>query len=220
MERYRSQACSLPWWQESERALVEHLPDRVNRFLDLGTGDGRLIDLVRRARPGAAAVGLDFSQPMLAAATARLAAAREVELVEHDLGEHLPPLPSFDLVVSAFAIHHLDDERKRSLYAEVLGLLRPGGQFLNLEHVASASEQLHRDFLAAIGEQPEDEDPSDRLVPAWAQVRWLSELGFVDADCHWKWRELALVGGRRPGATARAGGARSAFERGLKKRGD
>ena len=198
VERYRSQACSLPWWQESERALVEHLPDRVNRFLDLGTGDGRLIDLVRRARPGATAVGLDFSPPMLAAAMRRRAGDAEVELIDHDLAEDLPPLGPFDLVVSAFAIHHLDDERKRSLYAEVLGLLRPGGQFLNLEHVASASERLHRVFLATIGDRPEDEDPSDRLVPAWTQVQWLAELGFVDADCHWKWRELALIGGRRP----------------------
>ncbi len=77
-------------------------------------------------------------------------------------------------------------------------LLRPGGPFLNLEHVASATTGLHAAFMAAIGEGPQDEDPSDRLVPAWTQAAWLAEIGFEDADCHWKWRELALVGGRRP----------------------
>ena len=198
VERYRSESRSLPWWAESERALVEQLPARVERFLDVGTGDGRLIDLVRAERPGAEAVGLDFSPPMLAAAADRFADDAAVELIEHDLGEPLPPLPTFDLVVSGFVIHHLDDERKRALYAEVLGRLRPGGRFLNLEHVASGSERLHREFLDAIGERPGDEDPSDRLVPAWTQVRWLAELGFADADCYWKWRELALIGGRRP----------------------
>ena len=81
----------------------------------------------------------------------------------------------------------------------MLGLLRPGGAFLNLEHVASASARLHAAFMAPIGEGTEDEDPSDRLVPAWTQAAWLGELGFEDADCRWKWRELALVGGRRPG---------------------
>src|SRR3712207_7036383 len=50
----------------------------------------------------------------------------------------------------------------------------PGGRFLNLEHVASASARLHAEFLAAIREGPDDEDPSDRLVPAWTQVRWLA----------------------------------------------
>jgi SAM-dependent methyltransferase len=198
VERYRSESRSLPWWAESERVLVEELPARVERFLDVGTGDGRLIDLVRAERPGAEAVGLDFSPPMLAAAADCFADDAAVELIEHDLREPLPALPAFDLVVSGFAIHHLDDARKRALYAEVLELLRPGGRFLNLEHVASGSERLHREFLDAIGERPGDEDPSDRLVPAWKQVQWLTELGFADADCYWKWRELALIGGRRP----------------------
>jgi hypothetical protein len=31
----------------------------------------------------------------------------------------------------------------------------------------------------------------------WAQVRWLGEIGFEGADCRWKWREFALLGGSR-----------------------
>ncbi len=196
--RYLSQAAAIPWWDESERALVEHLPARVDRFLDVGTGDGRLIALVRAARPGAGAVGLDFSPPMLAAARERFAGQEGVALVTHDLALPLPELGSFDLVVSAFAIHHLPDARKRGLYRELHGLLRPGGALLNLEHVPSATPALHAEFLAAIGDTPDDEDPSDRPVAPWIQARWLAEIGFADADCHWKWRELALIGGRRP----------------------
>ena len=195
--RYLSRYADQHWWRDSERALLEHVPGRVARFLDLGTGDGRLIDLVRRARPDAAAVGLDFSPPMLAAARERFAGVHDVDLIAHDLTRALPPLGPFDLVVSALAIHHLEDARKRSLYGEVHALLRPGGQFLNLEHVASATPRLHEEFLGRIGESPDDEDPSDRLAPASRQVEWLSDLGFADADCHWKWRELALIGGRR-----------------------
>lgn len=51
----------MPWWAESERALLHLLPTTVTRVLDIGTGDGRLIDLVRRARPVVAAIGLDLS---------------------------------------------------------------------------------------------------------------------------------------------------------------
>lgn len=205
--RYLDGRAAIPWWAESERALAEHLPGRVGRFLDLGTGDGRLIELVRRGHPDAEAVGLDHSPPMLDAAARRLGAGR-VELVRHDMALPLPALGAFDLVVSAFAIHHLDHERVRALYAEVLALLRPGGGFLNLEHVASATPRLHAEFLAAIGEDPCDEDPSDRLAPAWTLVSWLDRAGFADADCHWKWREIALIGGRRPRSACASRGAR------------
>ena len=135
---------------------------------------------------------------MLAAARERFDGRADVELVVHDLADPLPPLGGFDLVVSGFAVHHLEDARKRGPFGEVLAILHPGGRFLNLEHVASASGRLHAAFMAAIGERPEDEDPSDRLVPAWTQAARLAELGFEDADCHWTWRDLALVGGRRP----------------------
>ena len=96
-------------------------------------------------------MGLDFSEPMLKAARKRFADARRVELVEHNLAEPLPTLGRFDAVVSSFAIHHLEHERKRRLYGEVFDLLEPGGVFANLEHVASPTHRLHSAFFAAIG---------------------------------------------------------------------
>jgi tRNA (cmo5U34)-methyltransferase len=198
--RYLARADAYPRRAEGEGALLEQVPGDARRILDLGTGDGRLLSLLSHDRPGIVGVGLDFSEPMLQAAHERFADERRITLINHDLAEPLPgeALGRFDVVVSSFAIHHLEHERKRSLYSEVFDLLEPGGVFANLEHVASPTERLHIAFFAAIGEPLEDADPSDRLLGVETQLGWLRELGFDDVDCYWKWLEMALLVGVKP----------------------
>jgi SAM-dependent methyltransferase len=160
--------------------------------LDLGCGDGRLAALVLDDRPSVeAAVAVDRSEVMLAHARERFVDDDRVEVRAWDLDDPIGPLGRFDVVVSGFAIHHLDDERKRALFAEIAAQLEPGGAFLNLEVVASGSERRHADFLTAIGRTADD--PEDRLVSVEDQVRWMTGAGLVDADCLWRWRGFALL---------------------------
>jgi len=195
---YLEHAAGFQRRAEGESVLLEAVPPEARRVLDLGTGDGHLLAFLRSHCPAMTGVGLDFSAEMLARARKRLEGAEWAELVEHDLDRPLPPLGRFDAVVSSLAIHHLEHERKRSLYAEAFELLEPGGVFANFEHVASPTERLHRDFFAAIGEPIENEDPSDRTLDVESQLTWLREIGFGDVECYWKWREVALLVGVKP----------------------
>jgi tRNA (cmo5U34)-methyltransferase len=180
--------------------LVELLPSRVERVLDLGTGDGSTLALVLAAHPWATGVGLDFGDEMLRRARERFADHPRVAVVRHDLSESLPEdVDDFDLVVSSFAIHHLDPARQRALYGEVFERLRPGGRFVNAEHVASPTDALHHEFLAALGRRPDEDDPSNQLVATEAHLAWLRACGFANVECFWKWRELAVVAGTKPG---------------------
>ena len=188
----------VPHRTEGEAVLLEFLPARTGRILDLGCGDGRLAALALLARPGADAVCVDFSPAMLDACRERFAGDGRVTVVGHDLSEPIPDLGPFDVVVSSFAIHHLEHDRKHELYREVFALLPPGGVFLNLEHVTPATERLHSRFLTALGITPDEEDPSNILLDVGTQLAWLREIGFADVDCHWKWLELALIGGAVP----------------------
>jgi len=198
VSRYLARADGFPHRLEGERVLLEQVPRDARRVLDLGTGDGRLLAMLAADRPALRGVGLDFSGVMLTAARERFAGDARFELVEHDLSAPLPDLGQFDAVVSSMAIHHLEDDRKRTLYAELPGLLEPGGVFANFEHVAAPSERLHAAFYAAIDEPLEHEDPSDRLRDVESQLTWLREAGLVDVDCYWKWLEMALLIGVRP----------------------
>lgn len=193
---YLQRADSIPHRTEGEATLLECLPNKIRRVLDLGSGDGRLLKLVKLARPEAHAVALDFSPTMLQRLRERFGKDPQIKIVEHDLQNILPEMGKFDAVVSSFAIHHLPHPRKRELYAEIYSALNPGGIFCHLEHVASATESLHRQFLQSIGWP--DEDPSNKLLDLHQQLVWLREIGFQEVDCLWKWRELALMVGRTP----------------------
>jgi SAM-dependent methyltransferase len=202
VHRYLERADEYPRRAEGERVLLEHIPRDTRRILDLGTGDGRLLALLRADRGQMRGVGLDFSELMLEAARRRFGDDERIELVEHDLTVPLPAIGRFDAVVSSMAIHHLEHPRKRSLYGEVFDLLEPGGVFANFEHVASPSHRMHVAFFEAIGEPLEHDDPSDRLLDVESQLAWLRELGFDDVDCYWKWLEMALLIGVKPAERA------------------
>lgn len=190
---------SLPHRVDALEVLCELLPERVERVLDLGTGDGITLGLVLAARPDATGVGLDFGDEMLRRARDRFGDDARFAFDRHDLDEPLPAgLGHFDVVASSFAIHHCAPARQRALYAEVFEILRPGGLFVNAEHVASPTAELHEDFLAALRVAPADDDPSNQLVAVAQHLTWLNEIGFRNADCFWKWRELAVVAGTRP----------------------
>jgi len=195
---YLAKADTVPQRTQGESVLLEQVPKTVGRILDLGTGDGRLVGLLKIDRPQVQSVAIDFSPTMLAAVRQRFADDPTVEIIAHNLDETLPSLGQFDAVVSSFAIHHLTHDRKRSLYEEIFSLLVPGGIFCNLEHVASPTQNLHDRFRQAIGIADEPDDPSNILLDVETQLKWLREIGFTDVDCYWKWLELALLIGVKP----------------------
>jgi SAM-dependent methyltransferase len=132
----------------------------------------------------------------------------------------------FDVVVSGFAIHHQADGRKKALYAEIHGILAPGGVFLNLEHVASATRageelfdglfvdhliRFHKSAQSGATRQEIEATYYNRpdkkeniLAPLDAQCEWLRQTGFQDVDCFFKVFELALFGGRKASNSALA----------------
>ena len=197
VDEYVGRIHTVPQRRAGEAVLAEIMPPAPRRALDLGCGDGPLTRVILDARPGITEIiAVDASPPMLERIRARFTDEPRVRVEERDLREPIAALGAFDLVVSGFAIHHLDDDRKQSLLGEIAAMLRPGGMYANLEIVASPTPELHAAFRAAIGRG--GDDPEDRLVSVETQLAWMRAAGLEQVDCIWKWRGFALLVGDAP----------------------
>ncbi len=195
MDHYLTRIGRIAPRAAGEEVLVSMLPESPRTVLDLGCGDGRLAALVLENRSSIeSVVAVDSSPAMLSHARNRFDGDHRVQLREWNLEESITPLGSFDVVVAGFSIHHVEDQRKREIFSEVAGQLTHDGLFANLEVVASATPELHRQFLDLIGRA--DDDPEDRLAPVDSQLNWMREAGLSQVDCIWRWRGFALLVGR------------------------
>ena len=196
---YLQRIDKIPHRTEGESTLIDFIPDNAKTVPDLGTGDGRLIKIIKNKIPNSRFVGLDFSPYMLNKLRSELNEDSSVIIFQHDMNKSLPlKLGRFDVVVSSLAIHHLTDGRKKNLYSEVFTILRPGGVFCNLDHVASDSYKLRMQFKRAMGKRLRCKEHETRLTKVDKQIGWFKHIGFTNVDCYWRWLEFALLIGYKP----------------------
>lgn len=174
----------IPTYDVLQGRLAEATADvDARRILDLGCGTGETARHVLGVHPTARLVGLDSSEAMLRHAR------RTIPTGRFDTGRLEDPLPAgdFDLVVSAFAIHHLPGPGKADLYRRIARALRPGGRFVWCDVVVADATVL----------RPVPIEPGvDLPDPLPAQLRWLEDAGFEVAVVH-AVDDLAIVAGDR-----------------------
>jgi demethylmenaquinone methyltransferase/2-methoxy-6-polyprenyl-1,4-benzoquinol methylase/ArsR family transcriptional regulator len=128
-----------------EAALLSMIGDRpYGDLLDLGTGTGRMLELL--APRAARAVGVDQSAAMLSLARSHVdqAGLRHVSLRQGDIYAAPVERDSFDLVVIHQVLHFLDDPARA--LAEAARALRPGGRLAVVDFDAHEQEFLRADF--------------------------------------------------------------------------
>ena len=219
---------SVPKRDEQLGLLVDLLPwpaDAPLRVLDIGAGFGAITEQFLTRYPHSSVTYLDGSAEMMKLARERL--AKYGERVSLHLGDLAYPSwneqlsGGYDAAVSGLAIHHISDERKRALYAEVFAMLKPGGMFLNDDSILTPPpwqprfeylryryiqerEQALRGVTRSIEEiAAERKARSGRhqsyKAPVRDQLEWLAAAGFESVDCFWKYLDHAIFGGIKAG---------------------
>lgn len=123
-----------------EAALLRLLPaGRLGRILDIGTGTGRLLELL--APRVTAGLGVDASRAMLALARSRLAKTGFSHLSVRQADMYrLPLLQGFDVVVVQMVLHYAEDPA--AVLAEAARVLAPGGRLVVVDLAEHDRESL------------------------------------------------------------------------------
>lgn len=178
---------------EVEQALVSLLPqERVKRLLDIGTGTGRVLQLLERhVEQG---LGVDLSREMLAVARANLADPRFAHYTLRQADMYQLPVTegSFDLIVLHMVLHFSD--RPADAIAEAARALAPGGHFLIVDFSPHSMEELRVEHAHHRLGFARDE------VEAWCLDNGLDVIDVRDLDGDpltvsiWKTRRPAVIG--------------------------
>ena len=206
----RNRSRLIPCFDSMYRWAVDLLPLGCTRVLDLGAGTGLLSTFVRSRLPEAELHLIDFSEAMLAQARVRFAGDSRVTYALADYAvEGLRG--SYDAVVSALSIHHLENDAKQQLFRAVRNVLLPGGVFINAEQVLGPTPALDERYRAlwleqvrALGATDQEVADSlyrqqqDRCATVEDQLGWMREAGFHDVDCWFKDGRFAVLAGTRP----------------------
>ena len=204
-----------------QRFMAELMPfaeDDEFSFLDLGAGAGALSKAILERFPRCTAVLADFSDQMMGAGAQELQPfADRYRYVTFDMSTSNWPaeIPgTLDAIVSSLFVHHLPDERKQSLFAEIFERLVPGGWSINYDPVTTDDPVIEATWQR-VGELGNPELTRRRvhptadeharwqnhiryMIPLQQQLSYLKGAGFEGIDVYFKRLEWTIYAGRRP----------------------
>ena len=211
-------------WKMIDVAL-EVLPfpqSQALKVLDLGVGTGVFTKRLLETHPASSVIAVDGAEAMLQLAAARLGKLSDrVQWVQADflaLPQRTTEPDSLDLVISSYALHHLNAPQKLAVLKNIVSALRPDGWVLNADIVVGETEQTERRHqqlrVAGVTSRAPDDDKrfqteeatratldeleaaeQDQPQKLSTDMRILREAGIKNAEVFWKEHREAVTGG-------------------------
>ena len=189
-------------------AAIPFSPEDTFNVIDLGCGTGNLAYLIKANFPNANIDAMDISSEMIKIAKKKLS--------EHGGGIHFETFAfkdfqfkkTYDVVVSAIALHHIASEWQFKIYQRIFDALADSGVFINAEHVLGATDQLTETYtsnwvdvmrkMLPVNEAENIINTThniDKPVTIRQHFKWLQIIGYKDIDILWKENQIVVIYG-------------------------
>ncbi|WP_306364168.1 trans-aconitate 2-methyltransferase [Nocardia sp. CC227C] len=199
----RQQELYLPDREERFRVMldvVEAVAGKSPRVLDLACGTGTISRRLFARLPEATSIAVDRDPTLLAMARGSFEGDARISFVVADLEEpgwtRALPAGAFDAVLTATALHWMQPDPLRRLFTDLCPLLRPGGVFVNADHLPDPETPL----LNAIDETIQHaHQERARAEGAHDWDQWWAEVAADPALADEYAASRAIFDRRRPG---------------------
>lgn len=212
-EEYDLKICkAIPFYKESFNTLTSIIIQsglKPERILEIGVGTGNLTRQLLKRFPSSSILGIDLVDRYLLQAKQKLEIYKDrINLEVKDINEFVFN-EKYDLVVSSYVFHHIENSAQNSIYNNIFAHLNSGGMFINADFIDSSSsyfsnlfDQLRIQYMRNQG-LCETSIKSDYIehrkleipMPLEKQMQFLTQIGFKDVECFWKYLNLAVFGG-------------------------
>lgn len=204
----------IPCYDDFYQTAIEVIPyqlERELRILDIGAGTGILSEKLLDRYPRSTITLIDASAKMLAMAEKRLSVKYQ-NRVSYNLLNYADSeiKGTYDLIVSALSIHHLNDYEKERFYHKVHNILEQGGFFINCDQVLGendvAEKLYHHNWLQQVRNrgvseialiQALERMKEDKMSTLSAQLDWLRKVDFIDITVWYKSFSFVVFSGTK-----------------------
>jgi tRNA (cmo5U34)-methyltransferase len=202
---------TIPFYTESFdilTSIASRMLKPARRILEIGMGTGNLTIKLLNAFPDASILGMDIVGNYIFQARQKLGIHKNrVDLILKDINS-FEFTESYDLIVSSYVFHHIENVAQSKIYQTIYEHLNPEGVFINADFIDSAStyfsvlfDELRMNYMRQQG-MSENSIQADYLehrkleipMPLKDQITLLSQIGFKEVECFWKYLNLAVFG--------------------------
>ncbi|SFS07515.1 class I SAM-dependent methyltransferase [Anaeromicropila populeti] len=183
------------------------------KVLDLGCGTGNTSKMILEFFPNASIDAYDLAINSVNTYNKRFEDYNAHACIGDLRDEAIYKADYYDCVVSSLAIHHLPtDKEKYSVYKNSFKTLKPNGYISIGENVAGSSVRLTKlyesmwlDYMRdnglnenAVQQYYDEYFEKDSPISMMKQLSMMSDIGFSEIDCMWKYSFYAVFGGMKP----------------------
>lgn len=204
----------IPFYNEIYEILVEAIPfsdENSLKILDIGCGTGTLAKKLKENFLPAQITCLDFANNMIDIAKEKLSEYKDIKFVTGDFNG-LEIKEKYDVVVSCFALHHIQNDREKiRTYRNIYKILNNGGIFITADIILGVNNftkhlylKKWKDFIRRSFPQNVIEEEllpkyqaGDNPVELFNHLKWLEKSGFRDIETVWKYFNFAIWSGRK-----------------------